>query len=78
MTMLMICCISTVEYLLLMQCYKTATLQQLRAAACCSCSFSAYFKPVVSYIIAALSICYVASVEYMLHMQCCRVAKYSI
>ena len=75
MAVLIICCILSVKYLLLMQCYITATLQQLTAAAYYSCLISAYCVPVVSYFIAAFSICYVASVEYMLHMQCCRVAK---
>ena len=76
---LIICCKLNVELLLLMQCYKPATLQQLTVAAWCNCPFSAYFIPVVSYFLAAFSICYVASVEYI----CCTCSaawllKYSI
>ena len=66
MAVLIIYCILSFEYLLLMQCYKTATLQ-LTAAAYCNCPFSAHFIPVISYFIAAFNICYVASVEYAAH-----------
>ena len=64
----------SVEYLLLMQCYKV-TSQHLTVAEYYTCTFSADCTPMVRNLIAVLVICYMASVEYMLHMQCCMVAK---
>ena len=72
---LVICCILSVEYLLLIQSYKAAALQKQTEAEKYSCPFSADFIPVVSYLIAALFISSIPCVEYMLHMQCCKVAK---
>ena len=73
--MLIICYMISVEYLLLMQCYKVTTLQHLTAAEYCTHAFSADCTPMVRYLIAVLVICSIASVQYMLHMQCCKVAK---
>ena len=73
--MFIICCMISVEYLLLMQCYKVTTLQHLTAAEYYSCMCSADCKAMVRYLIAVLIICYIASVECMLHMQGCKVAK---
>ena len=73
--MFIICCMISVEYLLLMQCYRVTTSQHLTVAEYYTCMFSAACTPMVRYLIAVLVFCYIASVEYMLHMQCCKVAK---
>ena len=63
---LIICCILSAEYLLLMQCYKVATLQHLTAAEYFTFLFSAECTPMsmVRHIIAVRVTCYIASVKY--------------
>ena len=61
---LVICCILSVEYLLLIQCYKAAALQKQTEAEYYSCPFSSDLSPMVSYLIAVLIIRSIACVEY--------------
>ena len=60
---LVVCCILSVEYLLLIQCYKAAALQKQTEAEYYSCPFSSDLSPMVSYLIAVL-IHSIACVEY--------------
>ena len=73
--LLVICCIFSVEYLVLIQCYKAAALQKQTEAEQYSCPFSSDYPPMVRYLIAVLNIPSIACVEYMLRMQCCKVVK---
>ena len=76
---LLICCIllSVEYYLLFINCYKVAILQELIEAEYCSCLFSVDFTPVLSYLIVVIIIFSIASDGYMLCMQCCKVLKCS-
>ena len=67
---LIICCVTSVEYLLHMQCYKVAILQHLIVAEYYIYLLPADFIPIPSYYISVLVICYIPSAEYLAHMQC--------
>ena len=54
LAVIIMCCISRAEYLLLMQCYEAVALQHLTAAGYCSIPFSAYLIPLVGYLIAVM------------------------
>ena len=60
---LIICVISSVEYLLHMQCCMLAQLQHLILAEYYTCSFSTDFIPLLSYFVAVLITCYILSAE---------------
>ena len=68
--LLIICCVTSVEYLLHMQCYKVALLQHLIVAEYYTYSFPADFNAIPSYYISVLIICYIRSAEYLRQMQC--------
>ena len=63
------CRIISVEYLLYVQYYKVAKLQDLIVAEFYTFSFSAGFIPFASYFIKVVFMCYVSRAEYI----CCKI-----
>ena len=63
---------TSVGYLLHMQCYKVVNMQHLIVAECYTSSFKADLITKVRYFITVLIGCYISGAQYLiLHMQCC-------